>query len=107
MVVNKSKSGIIFFNKKFRLRRGHEYKGYPSVTEYKYLGYWINKNLNPNKQIKSLEKRCNFIIYKINTLGRNSHEFKDRYNLMKVLIKPHYMYGIVMLNFMCETYKKA
>jgi hypothetical protein len=103
MTVNKLKSGIMILNDDLRKKTGEQLNNYPIVIQYKYLGYWINKCINPKKQLEMIEKRCNFIKYKILTLGRNSHEFKDRLNLMKVLIKPHYLYGIVMLNYMSKT----
>ena len=52
MKLNKGKSGIMFHEKKGRkLKKEKRIEDIPVVEEYKYLGVWIDKNLNMNKHL--------------------------------------------------------
>ena len=62
MTINKSKSGIMFYNKSRTVlaqweKDIGEIMGYPVIDKYKYLGVWINKSLGMQSQYDHLVKK--------------------------------------------------
>jgi hypothetical protein len=87
--LNKSKSGIV----EFMGRHSKPYLncqnilGIPVLTEYKYLGLWINSKLTLDKQIKHIYKKNLFIKSKLAPiLDRASLDYRK--NLWTTFIRP-------------------
>ncbi len=55
MTVNKMKSGVIRIGKK--VKENTSIQGYPVVDKYKYLGVWINKDVNCQAHIDAISKK--------------------------------------------------
>ena len=56
MPLNRKKSGVLRFQKKGeKYADKEEYQGFPIVKSYKYLGIWIDENLNFQEHIKHIE----------------------------------------------------
>ena len=69
MPLNKKKSGVLRFQKKReKYADKEEYLGFPIVKSYKYLGIWIDENLNFQEHIKHIEKKIKKSMKMLNTL---------------------------------------
>jgi hypothetical protein len=67
MVVNKRKSAIVpFFSRNVKaFMRRKNMEGFPIQEEYKYLGSIISRNLKIEPHLKYIEKKINFITFKL------------------------------------------
>ena len=62
MKLNKGKSGVIFLentrnNKISKKYQDLDLQGFPLLNEYKYLGIWLDNNLNLNKNTSETIKK--------------------------------------------------
>jgi len=66
------------------------------VSEFKYLGYVLNKNGGDDGQIRELKKKGNIIIRKIWGLGERifKDDFRRRMMLFRYLVMGVIMYGV-------------
>jgi len=44
------------------LEVGKMFEGIPIVTEYKYLGMWVNQKLTLDPQMDHIDKKCKFLV---------------------------------------------
>ena len=102
MELNCSKSGIIFLENDDLV--GTFFKGFPVVKEYKYLGYIVNRQLNPSPQIKEIKEKCRKITAALFVLTKEGLSVRARRYLHNLLIKPHFHYGIIFLYFIKKTH---
>ena len=69
MIINKKKSGIIFFLKKKGKTKGvTDIEGYPCLPEYKYLGMWIDERMSFEKHYEEVKKKIEKGIKMINIM---------------------------------------
>ena len=62
MKLNKGKSGVIFLENTRNNKISKKYldldlQGFPLLNEYKYLGIWLDNNLNLNKNTSEIVKK--------------------------------------------------
>ena len=62
MTINKKKSGIMVMLKSEE--QWNEYRGYPRVMTYKYLGVIIDNQLDPDTTLKEATKRIGVYVYR-------------------------------------------
>jgi len=87
--LNKSKSGIVeYIGRHSRsFLRCKELFGIAVLTEYKYLGLWMDSKLTLSKQMSHVRKKCHFIKMKLSPiLSRISLDYRK--NLWTTFIRP-------------------
>jgi len=75
----------------------HNYKGYPILFEYRYLGTILNEKLSIHSQVKFIKSKAFFIGNKLMPLLRCS-SLESRYNLWQIFISPLFEYLIPLLS---------
>ena len=90
--LNAKKSGIVEFlprcgNQKSFLKLGSQFEGIPIVSEYKYLGLWLDKKLTMKPQLTHIRRKSKFIRGKLAPILRNV-SLDYRMNLWTVFIRP-------------------
>jgi len=105
MELNRLKSGIIFLENNNLV--GTTFAGFPVVQNYKYLGFLINRQLDPTPQLKEIKDRCRKITAALFVLSKQELSVRARRFLHGFLVQPHYRYGAVLLNLMSMTHQKA
>ena len=105
MELNRLKSGIIFLENDKLV--GHSFEGFPVVKNYKYLGFLINRLLDPTPQLDEVKDRCRKITAALYVLSKKELSVRARRFLHGFLVQPHYRYGAVLLNLMCATKQSA
>jgi len=94
MVVNKLKSGIIRIGKKPN-KNGESIRGYPVVEKYRYLGVWINMDVNCQAQIDNISK-------KVEVYLKRHKKLLFKYFSVRSLLKIHqYFHRSRLLYGMC------
>lgn len=91
--INRNKSAIIEFihrrKRTTQLTTGELFMNYPIVTEYKYLGTWLDQKLSLKAQIKHIQKKTYFIRSRLSpTLYNASLDFRK--NLWQIFVLPMY-----------------
>ncbi len=99
--INHNKSGII----EFQARRGKNVssgrssiKNFPIVTEYKYLGCWINKRLTLKPQLDFIQEKSNYIKYKLFPM-LSSCSLSHRKNMWQTFIVPLFEFTLPLLSY--------
>jgi hypothetical protein len=93
MVVNKTKSGIIRIGK--MAKENTFIQGYPVVGKYRYLGVWINKDVNCQAHIDAISK-------KVETYLARNKKLLFKYFSVRSLMKIHqYFHRSRLLYGMC------
>jgi hypothetical protein len=64
-------------------------RGYPVVTQYRYLGVVLQSDLSIDAHLKAIEAKVNFITYRT-LLIRLKAQMKTNVNLFKCFIMPQY-----------------
>jgi len=105
MELNRLKSGIIFLENDEQVDTTFE--GFPVVKNYKYLGFLINRQLDPLPQLKEIKDRCRKITAALYVLSKQELTVRARRFLHGFLVQPHYRYGAVLLNLMSKTQQKS
>jgi hypothetical protein len=102
MKINKTKSAILeFIHRKKRITNltiGENRRGYPIVSEYKYLGTWLNQKLTMDSQIKQIIKKTNFLREKLTPFLYTS-SLDMRKNLWQMFICPSYEFLLPLYSF--------
>jgi hypothetical protein len=68
----------------------------PLVTEYKYLGVKISRDLTPHAHLNFLNKKINYLVNAFKSIGGSSQNLKFCVNTWHVFIRP-------LLDY-CQTY---
>jgi hypothetical protein len=105
MVVNKKKSGLMFI-KHHNAHTTNEYRGYPIVQSYKYLGYYINDKGTIDAHMKETTKKFNFIKWRLTGL-RNIRNLKLNINLFKILIMPQHRLAAATYHRQTEAIRQS
>jgi len=75
------------------LKVGDKLMNYPIVSQYKYLGSWLNQKLTVNSQLEHIIKKTNYIRHRLTpTLYNSSLDFRK--NLWQVFILPLYEFTL-------------
>lgn len=72
------------------------------VSEYKYLGVWIDSQLSFAKHVKTIIKNVSFRLSKLSKI-RDSLSKKTSLLLYKALILPLYDYGHILSFYMSKS----
>jgi hypothetical protein len=94
MQINKNKSGILTF---FRESPLGIHKGYPQVQQYKYLGMWVDSNLDLTHHLKSINTKFGYINNRLYPI-RAKKSLKLNRNLFLTFITPLYRLAFTLTN---------
>ena len=86
LIINKNKSGIMYLNEEQTNRQ--QILGVPCVNQYKYLGTWLDQNLDPMTHLKALENKMSILSRKFYAL-RKQGNIKFNINIFKIFILPN------------------
>ena len=92
MIINFKKSGIVpikYIKKNSIFKNILEYKKFPILQEYKYLGVIIDKTLNFEKALKKVEEKCTIQCARLYIINK-CISIADRLFLFLVFICPQY-----------------
>ena len=78
----------------------------PLVTEYKYLGVLISRNLTPDAHLQMLNKKINFIINAFKSVGGASQSLKFCSNTWQVFIRPLLDYSQTYFSFLENRHRE-
>ena len=79
----------------------------PLVTDYKYLGVFISRDLTPQAHISYLKKKINFIANAFKSVGGASESLKFCANTWHVFIRPLLDYSQTYFSFLEDRHKNA
>jgi hypothetical protein len=65
MKINHKKCGIIYFRWRKKRKSYKEFKKFPLIDKYKYLGAELSSNLTTDDHLNYIEKKITFITYKL------------------------------------------
>ena len=102
LIINTSKSAVMEFvhrkKKITNLKVGDTFMNYPIVEQYKYLGTWLNQKLTVDTQLQHINKKSQFIRYRLSpTLYNATLDF--RRNLWQIFILPLYEFTIPIYHY--------
>lgn len=105
-IINKEKSGIMQFrNRKAQLRKKDKdwktknngnFKGYPIVEEYKYLGTILDEKLTLKKQLDHIEKKVCYLTKSLRPM-LNSSSLEMAKNMWQIFILPLFEFCLPLL----------
>ena len=100
--INRSKSAVIEFIhrrcKKFQLTVNETFMEYPIVSQYKYLGTWLNQKLTLDTQVEYVMKSAEAIRRKLSpVIYHTSLDFRK--NLWQVFIQPLFEFTLPLYYF--------
>jgi hypothetical protein len=96
MIVNKRKSGIMICDWRTRGKgtTAEEIMGYPIVTEYKYLGGIINRNMKVKEHLDYIDRKISFLMSSLTSV-RMMKDLRLSVNLFRTLIMPLIRLGLM------------
>ena len=102
MKINTNKSAVMEFinrmKKKLSLKIGNTIMGYPIVSEYKYLGTWLNQKLTLETQINHIVRKMNFTRDRLSPILYNA-SLALRKNLWQVFITPMFEFTLPLYSY--------
>jgi hypothetical protein len=109
MKINKTKSAILEFVHRYKrtttLTIGDTLHGYPIVSQYKYLGTWLNQKLTIDTQIEHIIRKTNFIRSRLTPSLYNA-TLDFRKNLWQIFILPLYEFALPLYYYEEAVTKK-
>ncbi len=78
----------------------------PVVTEYKYLGVRISRDLQPTGHLKALKKKINFIVNAFKAVGGAGQNLKFCVNTWHIFIRPLLDYSQTYFSFLEESHRE-
>ncbi len=79
----------------------------PLVTEYKYLGVIITRDLLPNSHLQTLRKKINYLTNAFRSVGGASQSLKFCVNTWHVFIRPLLDYSQTYFSFLQDRHRKS
>lgn len=112
MIVNKSKSGIMYIRKKDneamrKAYKSEKFNDYPIVQYYKFLGITLGPNFDLSQHFKNLKMKIKYVSYKALTLPRKVITPFHSTILWTLLIKSNVLYGVLMINYLTREMDKS
>ena len=100
--VNKSKSGIMQLGATVRSKRVfqpreiyNQYRGYPLLDSYKYLGVHLDYRVNLKDHINKIVEKTDKLKRNLRILGKTNFKVKTWILLWKAYILPHFAYSAI------------
>ena len=111
MKLNKGKSGVIFLensrnNKISKKYRDLDLQGFPLLNEYKYLGIWLDNNLNLNKNTTEIVKKIKSKQQLLLTQKHYNNDPAILVQIFKSFILPYGDYGNLIYNTKIADYSR-
>ena len=102
ILVNKGKSGIMQLGSTIRSVRPFkpleifkEYRGYPLLNSYKYLGIHLDYKANLHEHIDKIVEKTDKLKRNLRILGKSNFKVKTWMLLWKAYILPHFAYSAI------------